>query len=459
MNATTVRSATPRNTHRQCRYSATAPARNGPIERGDHPRRRERGEDAPVDRRRIDAGDDDVERDGLAAGAQSLDQAPDDEDLHRRREPGHDETDHEEHHRRRERREHSAAVAPRADRHHPDDARGERAGERDRVQRRAVEIGAHDRHHRRHRERLHRREEDQRDRADRDPDVLRTPDAAAAPDRRGRERRVVDRAGHGPTSAPMRSTASRSTSGEQPKLMRTWPLPSSPKSGPNSSATFASRRILRRGVVAPAEAERSTHARNPASGMRYPAPGRCSASRSASSRRLSSSAASSASSHASLSSENAATAASAPNSPVRHSTSAGRALHDARRSLPRRHHQRALETGEVERLARARDGVADARRRRRGIQERGEHDARLHERAWISSLITVAPKRAARSARAASVSRECTVPVGLCGLHSSIARAPPAKAASMPARSSSQPASLSSSGTRSTTAPASGMHS
>ena len=51
------------------------------------------------------------------------------------------------------------------------------------------------------------------------------------------------------------------------------------------------------------------------------------------------------------------------------------------------------------------------------------------------------------------------MPVGLWGLQSRIARAPPAKAASMPTRSSSQPASLSTSGTRSTTAPASGTHS
>ena len=46
--------------------------------------------------------------------------------------------------------------------------------------------------------------------------------------------------------------------------------------------------------------------------------------------------------------------------------------------------------------------------------------------AWISSLMTVAENRAARSARAARASAVCTVPVGLCGLHSSIARVPAA---------------------------------
>ena len=70
------------------------------------------------------------------------------------------------------------------------------------------------------------------------------------------------------TSAPMRSTASRSTSGEQPKLMRTCPLPSSPNSGPKCSATFASRRIFTAGLSPQPSAERSTHARKPASGIR-----------------------------------------------------------------------------------------------------------------------------------------------------------------------------------------------
>ena len=74
---------------------------------------------------------------------------------------------------------------------------------------------------------------------------------------------------------------------------------------------------------------------------------------------------------------------------------------------------------------------------------------------WISSLMTVAPKPAAMSASAARLSRVWTVPVGLCGLHSSTARAPPASAASMPRRSSSQPVSVGASGTRSTTPPAS----
>ena len=166
----------------------------------------------------------------------------------------------------------AAAVGPRADRHHADDARGEGAGERDRVERRAVEVGAHDRHHRRHRQRLHPREEDQRDRADRDPDVAGLQMPPSRPTGEGANGEwSIGRSR--PTSAPMRSTASRSTSGEQPKLMRTWPLPSSPKSGPNGSATFASRRILRAGSSPQPSAERSTQARNPASGIRYPAPG------------------------------------------------------------------------------------------------------------------------------------------------------------------------------------------
>ena len=91
MKATTVRPATPRKTQRQCRYSVTAPARNGPDERGDHPRRRERGEHPAVQRGRVDAGDDDVQRDGLPARAEPLHEPPDDEDLHRGREPRHDE--------------------------------------------------------------------------------------------------------------------------------------------------------------------------------------------------------------------------------------------------------------------------------------------------------------------------------------------------------------------------------
>ncbi len=57
---------------------------------------------------------------------------------------------------------------------------------------------------------------------------------------------------------------------------------------------------------------------------------------------------------------------------------------------------------------------------------------------WISSAITRTPYDAVRSRSASSSPRVHTRPSGLCGLHSSIVRAPPAKARSRP--SSSRPA-------------------
>ena len=62
--------------------------------------------------------------------------------------------------------------------------------------------------------------------------------------------------------------------------------------------------------------------------------------------------------------------------------------------------------------------------------------------AWISSASTQAPWRAADSASAASCSGAGIVPVGLCGLQSTIARAPAAKARSIPSTSSSRPPAI-----------------
>ena len=126
---------------------------------------------------------------------------------------------------------------------------------------------------------------------------------------------------------------------------------------------------------------RSTHARKPASGIRYRAPGTCSASRSASSRRLASS----------VASRRRATRRSPARTPrprrgrrtARCATPPrpGSAAHDAARGSSAAVTMSAhLRPGEVEGLARAGDGVADARGRGRGIQERGERDAAVRER-------------------------------------------------------------------------------
>ena len=200
-------------------------------------------------------------------------------------------------------------------------------GEGDRVERVAVEVGAHDRHHRRDRERLHRREEDQRDRADRHPDVARSPRCSPLRTRAGVSGEGR-RAGHGETSAPMRATASRSTSGEQPKLMRTCPLPSSPNSGPRCSATFASRRILTRGL----SPQPSTPRGRPTRGSRHPG---CDSARPGRARRAARRAGGGSrrarrAGHRATRRSPARTrrrSARAPNRPVRHSTSSGRDAH------------------------------------------------------------------------------------------------------------------------------------
>ena len=110
----------------------------------------------------------------------------------------------------------------------------------------------------------------------------------------------------------------------------------------------------------------------------------------------------------------------------------GQRAHDARGLLRRRDHQRALESGEVERLARAHDARSRRAPRRARREERRERDAGLHERGVDLVADHGGAEPAASSASAARLSRECTVPVGLCGLHSRTARAPPARAASMP---------------------------
>ncbi|OJU39768.1 MAG: hypothetical protein BGN97_00745 [Microbacterium sp. 69-10] len=79
--------------------------------------------------------------------------------------------------------------------------------------------------------------------------------------------------------------------------------------------------------------------------------------------------------------------------------------------------------------------------------------------AWISSETTAAPYCSARRASASRLSAECTEPVGLCGLQSSTALLPSARAFSIAARSSSQPSPVSRSGTRSATPPASSTRS
>ena len=162
----------------------------------------------------------------------------------------------------------------------------------------------------------------------------------------------------------MRSTASRSTSGEQPKLMRTWPLPSSPNSGPRCSATFASRRIFTAGLspqpsvgqVDPREEpgirDAIARARNVLGEQvgeqtavvvergAQPVEPRVALLRERGHRR------------------ERAEQTGAP-------LDLGRQrAHDAERLLRRGDHERALQTGEVVRLARARDRVADRGRRR-----------------------------------------------------------------------------------------------
>ena len=85
VKATTVSAATPRNTQRQCRYSVTAPARKGPMSEGTTHAAEKAANTRPCSRGRVHAGDDDVQRDGLPAGAEPLHQPPDDEHRHRRR--------------------------------------------------------------------------------------------------------------------------------------------------------------------------------------------------------------------------------------------------------------------------------------------------------------------------------------------------------------------------------------
>ncbi len=165
-----------------------------------------------------------------------------------------------------------------------------------------------------------------------------------------------------------------------------------------------------------------------------------------------------ASSHASDSGENAATPASAPKRPVRHSTSGHSPLTTApvfSDALIMSAHFRPARLYAFEALVTAKPTSA-------AVDEAARNGVKTPpgctSGAWISSLMTTAPNRSARSARSASAARECTVPVGLCGLHSRTARAPPARAASIPRRSSSQASPVSRSGTSSTTPPASGMH-
>ena len=207
---------------------STAPARNGPMSEGTT----HAAEKAAKTRPWIAAGtpgDDDVQRDGLTAGAEALDQA-----ARRRASPSSAPTLPRRDRRRTGRPRRSAvrdaaAVAPRAHRDHADDARGERAGERDGVEaspsRSALTTGmtvvtASD-------------WIAARKISATEPIVTQTYAELQMPPPRptgaGANGETVDGAGHDATSAPMRSTASRSTSGEQPKLMRTWPLPSSPK--------------------------------------------------------------------------------------------------------------------------------------------------------------------------------------------------------------------------------------
>ena len=95
-----------------------------------------------------------------------------------------------------------------------------------------AQIGAHERHDGRHRERLRRGEEDHRDGADGHPEVARMPDAApVVTGARHPFGVVIVRArcglAHGwgdvasAATAPIRVIASVSTSGPQPKFSRT----------------------------------------------------------------------------------------------------------------------------------------------------------------------------------------------------------------------------------------------
>ena len=371
----------------------------------------------------------------------------------------HDQPDHEQPHRRGQRRSTPPAIAPRADGDHADDARRERARRRPPRRGRAVEVGAHDRHDRRDRERLHRREEDQGDRADGDPDELRAPDATATPDGAG----ANGEWSIGPVTADERADSLDRLAehvGRAAEVDADVALALVAEEGPVVECDRASRQDLHGGIVAPPEAGEVDPRQE--AGIRDPIP------------RPGNVLGEQVREQPPVGVERGEQAVEPLVALRRERRVVRRAPRTVRSATPPRtgsarstaavlvaavDHERALEPGEVEALLALVDGVADLRAASRGGEERREAAPGVHERRV--DLVAdhdgaVSPRRSRRGRRDSA--RVCTVPVGLCGLHSSTARAPAARAASMPARSSSQPASDVASGTRSTTAPASGMH-
>jgi hypothetical protein len=174
-------------------------------ERGDDPRGGEPGEDPRVERGRVDACDEDVERDRHRPGAEGLHESPGDERPHGRRRPGEEQPDDEQGDRGEERLDRADAVGDGAGRDHADDAHGERAGEGEGVELLAVELGTHERHDRRDGERFERAEEDERAGADGDEEEPTSEDAVVGGVRRHGCRRGL-RGGCGHRSEPRTSS-------------------------------------------------------------------------------------------------------------------------------------------------------------------------------------------------------------------------------------------------------------
>ena len=130
-------------------------------QRRQHPGGREAPEHARVQHGRVEARHDHVERDRHRAPAEPLHQPAGHQDPHRRREAGHDQPRREQRDRQRQGSSRAVPVAPPTRDDHADHARGQRTGERERVQRGAVEGAGHRGHHGGDRERLERDQEDQ----------------------------------------------------------------------------------------------------------------------------------------------------------------------------------------------------------------------------------------------------------------------------------------------------------
>ena len=131
----------------------------GTHEGGQHPRGGEHGEHARSQLLRVGLRDHDVERDAEHAAAVAVDEAPEQEDGHRRRESGDHDTGAEDEESPAQRRARAAPVDLGSRSRERDDGGRERSGEGDGVPAQSVEVVGHVRHDRGDRQRLEGEEE------------------------------------------------------------------------------------------------------------------------------------------------------------------------------------------------------------------------------------------------------------------------------------------------------------